>query len=82
MIAKVKECDSKVLYGVSRSFANFLALANTAENYHRIRKLKDSLMKKESEFGLWPKHDSCSGSIEHLVNDLGTSPDAVIEALI
>jgi len=81
MIAKVKECDSKVLYGVSRSFANFLALANTAENYHRIRKLKDSLMKKESEFGLWPKHDSCSGSIEHLVNDLDISPDAVLEAL-
>lgn len=82
MIAKVKECDSKVLYGVSRSFANFLALANTAENYHRIRKLKDSLVKKESEFGLWPKLDSCSGSIEHLINELGTSPDEVLEALI
>ena len=82
MIAKVKECDSKVLYGVSRSFANFLALANTAENYHRIRKLKDSLVKKESEFGLWPKLDSCSGSIEHLINELGTSPDEVLEALV
>lgn len=81
MVNKVKSCDSKMLYGISRSFANFLALANTAENHHRIRKLKNSLVRTKSEFGLWPKSDSCSGSIEELIKNEKISADEILEAL-
>lgn len=70
-----------MLHGVSRSFANFLALANSAENHHRIRRLKNSLISSNSEYGLWSKKDSCAGTIKNLINDKGIEPDNIFEAL-
>ena len=35
MVADVKTYDANKLFGISRSFSNFLALVNSAENHHR-----------------------------------------------
>lgn len=67
MVEKVKTMDGKMMHDVSRSFTNFLALANSAENHHRMRKLRSSLIAEDSDFGLWPKIDSCGGGIANLL---------------
>lgn len=61
MVAFTAAQDAKALLGIARSFSNFLALANTAENCHRIRRLRETLLASGSEYGLWPKQDSCAG---------------------
>jgi phosphoenolpyruvate carboxylase len=81
MVCEIKSYENKKLLDVSRSFANFLALANSAENHHRIRRLKDSLLESESELGLWPKKDSCAGSIKQLIAEEKVSPQDLLEAL-
>jgi phosphoenolpyruvate carboxylase len=81
MVDKVKACDASTLHGVGKSFAHFLALANTAENNHRIRKLRATLVKGDVEFGLWPQRDSCVGSIEDLLQHKGIAVDQVMNAL-
>lgn len=80
MVKEVRKLSSDKLLGISRSFANFLALANAAENHHRVRLLKESLQSTGSSYGLWPKVDSCAGSIQRLLKQ-GVSPKEVIEAL-
>lgn len=81
MVGKVASCDARTLHDVSRSFANFLALANSAENNHRIRKLKSSLNASGTEFGLWPKVDSCGGGILDLVEKKGIDVGRLVSAL-
>lgn len=80
MVTEVKSYDNKKLLDVSRSFANFLALANSAENHHRIRRLKSTLLEADSPLGLWPKKDSCGGAIQDLV-DNNVAPNEIIKAL-
>lgn len=78
MIDEVKGYSSEKIMGVSRAFSHFLALANSAENHHRIRKTKERLM--NVEFGLSPKHDSCGGCITKLLAE-GHSKEQVYERL-
>ena len=80
MVKKVKTLDAIRLLGISRSFANFLALSNSAENHHRIRRLKDSLTSTNYDYGLWPKEDSCGGTIHKLLKD-GVRKEDVTKAL-
>lgn len=80
MVASVKTYDAYKLFNISRAFSNFLALANSAENHHRIRRLREHLNSSKSEYGLWPKADSCAGSIQNLLKD-GVKPDSIIRAL-
>ena len=81
MVDRVKSCDGQTLHDVSRSFANFLALANSAENHHRIRKLKTSLLSENAQFGLSPKLDSCGGSISDLIKKKGIDAKKLINSL-
>lgn len=80
MVQSVKSYDAPTLLGVARSFSNFLSLSNTAENFHRIRKLRETLKASGSEYGLWPKGDSCAGSIQRLVQS-GTNKDDIFRAI-
>lgn len=80
MINEVKGWNTEKLLSISRSFANFLALANAAENHHRVRRLKESIRSSNSDRGLWPKEDSCAGSINRLVSQ-GVPPSSIMEAL-
>lgn len=72
--------DAKTLHGIARSFSNFLALANTAENFHRIRKLREILKASGSTYGLWPKEDSCAGTIQNLLQS-GVAKDSIGQAM-
>ncbi len=81
MIAKIHSCDVTQLHNVSRSFANFLALANAAENQHRIRCLRASIASTDSDYGLWPKQDSCGGAIQNLITDHKVDPAKIVTAL-
>lgn len=81
MVATVQSCDGNMLHGISRSFANFLALANSAENHHRVRKLRTSLVTENVDFGLWPKVDSCGGIFQNLTTDKGIALSDVMTAL-
>jgi phosphoenolpyruvate carboxylase len=81
MVARVKACDGTTLHDLARSFAHFLALANSAENHHRIRKLRTSLLNEHSEFGLWPKQDSCGGGLLYLVQNKSIPPGELMAAL-
>lgn len=80
MVSSVRTCDAAKLFNISRAFSNFLALSNSAENHHRIRRLRLHLNSSGSQYGLWPKADSCSGSISNLLKD-GVSADKIMSAL-
>lgn len=80
MVAAVESYDEQMLLGIARSFSNFLALTNTAENFHRIRKLREYLKASGSAYGLWPKEDSCAGSIQNLLKS-GITKEAIIKAI-
>ena len=60
MIEEVKTYDIERLTKVSRAFTHFLALSNSAENHHRVRKTKIRLMK--AKYGLSVKDDSLGGN--------------------
>jgi phosphoenolpyruvate carboxylase len=81
MVSSVRTCDAAKLFNISRAFSNFLALSNSAENHHRIRRLRLHLNSSGSQYGLWPKADSCSGSISNLLKD-GVSTDKIMSALL
>lgn len=80
MVDTVKSSDTKQLLGVSRAFTHFLALSNTAENHHRIRKLRERM--EATQYGFVPKEDSCLGSILKLKNQMGLSSDQIMTALV
>jgi hypothetical protein len=79
MVKEVKAYSPAKLLGVSRAFTHFLALSNSAENHHRIRRLRDGL--KSSKYGLSPKGESSAGAIDRLVNTLKISKDTVLSSL-
>ncbi|KAG7369641.1 phosphoenolpyruvate carboxylase [Nitzschia inconspicua] len=61
---------------ISRAFAHFLAIANSAEAHHRAR-----LLKKATTFEALPeRYDSCGGVMKSLLEE-GHSADAIFEAL-
>ena len=44
MVKDIASYDTKKLKGVARAFTHFLALANSAENHHRVRRLRERMM--------------------------------------
>ncbi len=80
MVNEVKSLDAKHLMGVARAFTHFLSLSNSAENRHRVRKLRDRLFNSGSNSPFSEKQDSCTGTIRMLLK-LGKSPDEIINAL-
>ena len=78
MIEEVKTYDIERLTKVSRAFTHFLALSNSAENHHRVRKTKIRLMK--AKYGLSVKDDSLGGCITRLIAD-GHSKDDIYNAI-
>ena len=78
MVTEVKSYDAQKLIRISRAFTHFLALSNSAENHHRIRRLKSSF--KDSNYALPSKEDSCAGSIRRLLGN-GSSADDIFAAL-
>lgn len=67
-------------YHVARAFANFLALANTAETHNKVRRLRDELAASSQVLPLPSREDSCLGNIERLLKD-GVKPEAIYHAL-
>ena len=43
MVNDIASYDNKKLKGVARAFTHFLALANSAENHHRVRRLRERM---------------------------------------
>lgn len=79
MVDDVKAYDASKLMGVSRAFTHFLALSNSAENHHRIRRLRDGLATSASAFTR--KSDSCSNSINRLKNELNIPVNDIMDAI-
>jgi len=79
MVKEVQTYDANKLSGVARAFTHFLALSNSAENHHRIRRLRMRMVSSQS--ALSPKEDSCAGAIRRLVNEKKVSKDDVLAAL-
>jgi phosphoenolpyruvate carboxylase len=48
MVQDIASYDTTKLKGVARAFTHFLALSNSAENHHRVRRLRNRMMKSES----------------------------------
>lgn len=61
MVESVKTYDAKTLFGVSRAFSSFLALANAAGNHQRVRRRKEKILLSKTKYGLHPEGDSSSG---------------------
>jgi phosphoenolpyruvate carboxylase len=80
MIKEVENCDPQTLLGISRSFSIFLALANSAENHHRVRRLRENLLQSKSDHGLWEREESTYGSVKRLVQQ-GHSKQELFSAL-
>ena len=81
MVKEVKSYDVKKLHGISRAFTHFLALANSAENHHRVRRLRDFLVESKSPAALSSKKDSVLGTMRNLIASQKLKPDELIAAL-
>lgn len=79
MVKEVESYDAQKLLTVARAFTHFLALSNSAENHHRIRRLRARMM--ETDTALSPKEDSCSGTVRRLLASKGKSKEEVYTAL-
>mmetsp|Transcript_14188 Transcript_14188/g.13713 ORF Transcript_14188/g.13713 Transcript_14188/m.13713 type:complete len:921 (+) Transcript_14188:137-2899(+) len=81
MVKEVKSYDTKKLSNVGKAFTHFLALSNTAENHHRLRRLREYMLDNTVNTGLSTKEDTALGTIRRLVNVNKMSADDVIAAL-
>jgi phosphoenolpyruvate carboxylase len=81
MVSHVESCKSDHLKNVARSFAQFLALSNCAENYHRIRRLRENIRDSGLDLPLPNKVDSIAGGIKHLVDHHGLESSEVLDIL-
>lgn len=68
-------------YHVSRAFANFLALANTAETHNKVRRLRDELSATTAVLPLPFREDACLGNIERLLKQEKVSREKIYEAI-
>ena len=67
MVNEIASFDNKKLKGVARAFTHFLALANSAENHHRVRRLRERMMSTgEYLFADLPLLHSQLTNAEHL----------------
>jgi hypothetical protein len=67
--------DNQDLQRVSRAFTHFMALANAAEQHHRVRRLGSTT----ASSGLYNKPDSCGGVLPALLKE--HEPEEIFEAL-
>jgi phosphoenolpyruvate carboxylase len=81
MVAEVKSYEPKHLLGVARAFTHFLAIANSAESHHRVRRLRQRLKDVNSDSPLSPKEDSCAGSISLLLNKYHIPPEEIMQSI-
>ena len=79
MVKEVASYDAQKLLTLARAFTHFLALSNSAENHHRVRRLRHRMM--STTCALSPKADSCSGTVHRLLGEKGESKDEVYRAL-
>nr|AIT70053.1 phosphoenolpyruvate carboxylase [Sargassum henslowianum]AIT70055.1 phosphoenolpyruvate carboxylase [Sargassum vachellianum] len=77
---KVKTLSAEEILGVSKGFAHFFALANTADNHHRVRSMRESIQASKS-LGVPRQEDSSLGTIENLLKRNIATPDEIIKAL-
>lgn len=81
MVDEVASYDTKRLFGVSRAFANFLALANSAEHHHRARRLRMGLIDTQSPYGISELGSSCVTAIKNLKSSGGVTEREIWDAL-
>lgn len=81
MVEAVKKFDPPQLLRTARAFAHFLALSNSAENHHRIRRLRERALLAESDLALPSREDSCGGSITRLLHQ-GVSAKELFENMV
>lgn len=77
IVADVGSLSSKSLRDVARAFAHFLALANGAEQEHRVRRLEQMRGGAALDAN---KVDSCAGTIDLVLKE-NNDPKKVLEAL-
>ena len=76
MVKDIRLYDTKKLLVVARAFTHFLALSNSAENHHRLRRLRQRMM--DHDGALSPKN-SCDGTVHRLVSERMKTPEEVFE---
>jgi hypothetical protein len=81
MVKEVKTYDAKKLSSVGKAFSHFLSLSNSAENHHRMRRLREWMYENKSTAGLSTKNDSVLGTIRRLVSTHQMTADQILEAL-
>ena len=81
MVELVKGYDAQKLRGVSRAFTHFLALANSAEAHHRVRRLREWLFENHSPAALSSKSDSVLGTIRSLIKEKNMTAEEIVSAL-
>jgi phosphoenolpyruvate carboxylase len=68
LVNKVKGYNAEQLRNVARAFSHFLALSNSAENQHRLRRLRGLLVESGSDMPFAPsKEDTCAGSASSII---------------
>ncbi|CAN0359461.1 unnamed protein product [Ascophyllum nodosum] len=77
---KVKTLSPAEILGVSKAFAHFFALANTADNHHRVRSLRERIQESKSH-GVPRQEDSSLGTIEGLLKRGVATPEQIINAI-
>jgi phosphoenolpyruvate carboxylase len=81
MVKEVKSFNADKLIGVTRAFSHFLALANSAENHHRVRRLRERLLDSGLDSALPMKVDSFAGTVYRLKDELGISAEDIHRAI-
>ena len=81
MVQEVKSYDAKKLHGVSRAFTHFLSLSNSAENHHRVRRLREFLVESHSSSPLSSKLDSVLGTMRDLTSTHKLTPAQIVDTL-
>ena len=81
MVQEVKTYDAKKISNVGKAFSHFLSLSNSAENHHRMRRLREFMLETRATAALSTKHDSALGTIRRLVSTHAMTADEVLAAL-
>ena len=80
IVEEVKTYDARRLMGVSRAFTHFLALSNSCENHHRIRRLRERTLGINNAPNL-PKVESTHNSLIKLKSEINVTGKEIIKAL-
>lgn len=81
MAAQVKTFPPKKLIGVARAFTHFLALSNSAEFHHRVRRLRDTLLSSDTDSALPLKENGSWGTLQTLKESMKVPVDEIFKAI-